>query len=207
MPYILNRLLKYFIQGSIIYLLFKYVPKHPMNNEDIIVQTLIILLTFSILENIYEILCSKNYLTQDQCNVCASNESEHMKPISITQTYIPTTLQPTLPPPSTFTPPPSLDQSVLIKPNDEMQPMTSPIIPIESKPTPIKQYTDYNTLPTGNTKGKFEYGYSFLPPSQWYPQGMIHAPICLAEKECPVCPVYTQGTNIDLKEWNENLVS
>ncbi|ATZ80499.1 7tm chemosensory receptor/ankyrin repeat domain-containing protein [Bodo saltans virus] len=63
------------------------------------------------------------------------------------------------------------------------------------------QYSDYNSLPPNLNTGSFEYGYSFLPPANWYPVPP-HPPICVTEKQCPVCPVYTTGTNIDLKEWD-----
>lgn len=66
-------------------------------------------------------------------------------------------------------------------------------------------YTDYNHLPLADTyePGNFEYGYSFLPPEKWYPTPPF-PPLCVADKRCPVQPVYTTGTPIDVKEWNES---
>lgn len=61
--------------------------------------------------------------------------------------------------------------------------------------------TSYHTVPPNVNEGSFEYGYSFLPPVNWYPTPP-HPPVCVAEKRCPVCPVYTTGTNLDLKEWD-----
>jgi len=70
--------------------------------------------------------------------------------------------------------------------------------------TDIKyNYTDYNVLPPNLNTGSFEAGYSFLPPANWYPVPP-HPPVCITEKECPVCPVYTGGTNIELKEWDDS---
>ena len=65
-------------------------------------------------------------------------------------------------------------------------------------------YTDYNTLPIGaNIDSKVDdFSYTFLPPDKWYPVPP-HPPICIAEKQCPVCPVTTTGTTANLKEWNE----
>lgn len=63
-------------------------------------------------------------------------------------------------------------------------------------------YTDYNMLPPNLNEGSFESGYSFLPPSQWYPQPP-HPPVCVAEKQCPVCPVLTNREYADLKEWDD----
>ena len=35
-----------------------------------------------------------------------------------------------------------------------------------------------------------DYGLSFMPPKEWkIPEQ--HPPVCIQEKECPVCPVYT----------------
>ena len=65
-------------------------------------------------------------------------------------------------------------------------------------------YTDYNTLPIGakiDTKVD-DFSYSFLPPDRWYPIPP-HPPVCVAEKQCPVCPMNTTGTVASLKEWGE----
>lgn len=59
----------------------------------------------------------------------------------------------------------------------------------------------YHTVPQILNTGSFEYGYSFLPPEKWYPTPPF-PPVCVSEKQCPVCPVFTNGTNIDLKEWD-----
>lgn len=65
-------------------------------------------------------------------------------------------------------------------------------------------FTDYHHLPLGDTykPSDFEYGYSFLPPEKWYPTPPF-PPVCVSEKRCPVCPVYTTGTPVDVKEWKE----
>lgn len=66
-------------------------------------------------------------------------------------------------------------------------------------------YNDYNRLPLSENTGNmdYEYGYTFLPPEKWYPTPP-NPPVCVAEKQCPVCPVYTEGTNLELKHWNES---
>lgn len=65
-------------------------------------------------------------------------------------------------------------------------------------------FTDYNTLqvPQNYPYSEDDYGWNFLPPKDWYPKPP-NPPICVSEKQCPVCPVYTNGTNIDLKMWNQ----
>jgi hypothetical protein len=73
-----------------------------------------------------------------------------------------------------------------------------------TKETDMKyNITSYHTVPPNLNKGSFEYGYSFLPPANWYPTPPF-PPVCVAEKQCPVCPVYTTGTNVELKEWDSS---
>lgn len=64
-------------------------------------------------------------------------------------------------------------------------------------------YTDYNHLPVaaGYKSHDYEYGYSFLPPEKWFVTPP-RPPICVTEKRCPVMPVYSQGTPVDVKEWH-----
>ena len=66
------------------------------------------------------------------------------------------------------------------------------------------EYSDYNMLPmSDDNTGNFEYGYSFMPPEKWYPQPP-HPPICVSNAKTNVMPIYTTGTPIDVKEWNES---
>ena len=62
---------------------------------------------------------------------------------------------------------------------------------------------DYNHLPVPEDydTNLYEYGYSFLPPEKWYPQPP-NPPVCVTTKRCSVCPSLSQGTPIDVKEWN-----
>lgn len=64
-------------------------------------------------------------------------------------------------------------------------------------------YGDYNVIPPNLNEGTFESGYSFLPPSQWYPTSPF-PPVCVAEKRCPVCPALTNKEYADLKEWDDS---
>jgi hypothetical protein len=66
--------------------------------------------------------------------------------------------------------------------------------------------TDYNHLPmaTGYDSRDYEYGYSFLPPEKWYPTPPF-PPVCIQEKQCPVCPMNTSGSPVDMKEWNNSI--
>ena len=66
------------------------------------------------------------------------------------------------------------------------------------------QYSDYNHLPmaVGHDSRDYEYGYSYLPPSQWYPKPAF-PPVCVTNQPCAVCPVYTSGTPSDALEWTD----
>jgi len=66
-------------------------------------------------------------------------------------------------------------------------------------------YTDFNTLqvPQNYKYTEDEYGYSMIPPTNWYPVPP-HPPVCVSEKQAAVCPVYTEGTNLDLKLWHQS---
>ena len=65
---------------------------------------------------------------------------------------------------------------------------------------------NYNYLPLAErpgakNQGSFEHGYSFLPPAEWYPVPP-KPPVCVTDQNCPVCPVFTNSSFIDVKEWN-----
>ena len=66
-------------------------------------------------------------------------------------------------------------------------------------------YNDYNHLPIPKNyvTESTDYGYSFLPPEKWYPEPPF-PPVCVTEKRCPVVPLYTTGTNINLKDWDNS---
>lgn len=66
-------------------------------------------------------------------------------------------------------------------------------------------YSDYNHLPVGAgyKSTNAERGYSFLPPEKWYPQPPV-PPVCVTEKRCPVCPVMSDNSVADLKDFGES---
>lgn len=218
------KLLKYLVQGVIIYLLFKYVPKEHMTERDILLITTIVLLVYIVSENIYNLYFSINTNhssdVQKQCNsYCSNQESkqEHMENMSLgsltdLQTPIVNMVSSILTPSSTQIDNKETEKN-MVKNEDgsyTIKPYKNPqSTAIGSRETDdvLKNempynYTDYNTIPVSDNTGSFEYGYSFLPPTKWYPTPP-HPPVCVSEKKCPVCPVYTQGTNVDLKEWDQ----
>ena len=67
-------------------------------------------------------------------------------------------------------------------------------------------YSDFNRLPPSFTETKedsFEYGYSFIPPKDWYPTAP-YPPVCSSDKTCLVQPVFIDDSTMNLKEWTTN---
>ena len=300
-PDLTYKLLKYLVQGIIIYLLFKFVPREPMNDKDILLITAIVILSCGVLENVYSVYFSPKTDTQTpvseaQCNsYCSrpqSEQKEHMGNLSadsiksaldsmasssssaiashvaphIAPNPVPHVEQPRTQPPHVQPPhvqPPHVQPPHVQPPHVQPPHVTSHVQPPhvtshvqpphvqpphvtshvqpshvtpphnqiknnrdgshEIKPVHNPQatsqgarhiddvmgneqaynYIDYNSMPVSYDTGSFESGYSFLPPEKWYPVPP-HPPVCVAEKQCPVCPVFTNGTYIDLKEWDQS---
>ncbi len=63
-------------------------------------------------------------------------------------------------------------------------------------------YSDFNRLPPNSTQNNFEFGYSFLPPKDWFPLP-LYPPVCVASNPNPVVPFYADRDTMDLKDWWE----
>lgn len=210
----INKVLRYMAQASAVYLVFRFVPATPLDNMTIILITAIVMAVYFILEN----LCSSSMSQTDKLAMCSSvcslnqpsqeAKKETMEIVSPDQT-----------PPVNNTQVSELEKKLeelqkkltenttntavatsgsvqeVDSANEDESQDESAIIDNEMK------YTDYNHVPLGNLE--YEYGYSFMPPANWYPQPP-NPPVCVAEKKCPVCPVYTQGAPVDVKEWNQS---
>ena len=293
-----NKLLKYLGQGIVIYLLFKYVPKEPMPNKDIILITIIVILAYAVFENLHALYYKNDseLLSQTQCNTkCTiknntpSKSLEHMgnlpTPTAATAVVSNSTEEeeeededeeeeevvvpvmpavPVMPVMPAMSVMPEMPAMPVMPAMPAIQPPNEMIIKAENlekqrekdltdiKAAPINSgvyanpeiiqggikrnpdgsftiipnknpqtqgsgsratndvmgsempynYTDYNTLPIPTTWDSYEEGSSFLPPAQWFPIPP-HPPVCVQEKQCPVCPVYTSGTEVTLKDWNQ----
>jgi hypothetical protein len=297
---LIYKLLKYLVQGIIIFLLFKYAPKDPMSDKDNLLITTIVILACAVFENFYNIYISHensckssntlhDTLDSNQCSsYCSLNNTEHLtnlsmspdnssKPITSVQptkvvinntaTRPPTVAMPTpavttkmptpavtttMPTPTVTMPTPTVTMPTMTSTTNmqeennnkikqlntaELKGLANEVItalvdqgitkqadgsyiikPVINKQAPATgsrlndgvlkdeskfSYIDFNSIPQTTNTGSFEYGYSFLPPAQWYPVP-AHPPVCVSDQKCPVCPVYTTGTNVELKEWDNS---
>ncbi len=211
---LLYKLLKYLSMIVAISLLFKFVPKTPMSDRDIILVAIIAVLLYATSENI--ILHDTPSQSQCSAECLIQPKQEHVENMASV---------PAITPPKPVVPSvPSVPiVHVPVKPAEETKKLNIDgmdgqhgsgsdmlfydIINKDSNIYSGDKIVDYNNLPTFDmTKDKYEYGYSFLPPSNWYPVPP-HPPVCVAETRCPVCPVSASGLPADLKEWyvgNEN---
>lgn len=230
---------RYLAQGGIIYLLFSYMPKRKMRNNEVLLITLVILLIYILLENLCTLggamvkKTNEAFTTQqDQCKCegftsFPSNETDpDTVPIPVpTATEVATTSTDNVILPTTNSPMPA-DTSTetttgVVKDAKETN---STLLPSKKDYTEIiddakkqrintryekgvmddeMKYTDFNHLPmaSGYLSKNYEHGFSFLPPEKWYPEPP-RPPICVAEKRCPVMPMYAQGLPADVKEWD-----
>lgn len=238
------KLSKYFIQGVVIYLLFKYIPKEPMKDKDILLITSIVVLIMAVLESVQ--LVYLNPMNKQNQNVptiptipqCSSQCSakEHLESVSpqdnqsvnstgssnTAGTAVSATVTPSTATAASVTPSTAVgsaetkseedqnaitrnaDGSYNIKPlkNEQAESIGSRSEDDVMGDELPYNFVDYHTLPVDMNDGSFESGYSMLPPKDWYPVPP-HPPVCVTEKVCPVCPVYTSGTEVNLKEWNQ----
>jgi hypothetical protein len=230
-------MLKYLIQGVIVYLLFKYVPKQSMNDRDVMMITAIIVLAYAAFDNALLLFSKDSGPSESKCSsVCASREGMETvspsvdKPLEIrVEPKVATNPEPTV------VSEPSPTSDVGVDDNENSDQSSNQVSSPESsegsddgfqsyimKPyvdsnnrtgsrykddviTNEMEYTDFNTLPvpTNLSNYDFEYGDSFLPPDKWYPVPP-HPPVCVSEKRCPVCPITTIGTPVDVKEWDQS---
>jgi len=243
------KLLKYVVEGIIIYALFKFVPKEPiMSDKDILSLTIIIVLVYAVFENLYSMYFKENKTvcslpkpeqvpaeapkkeTMGNVTSNANNLSDQVsqlsntvarlqnsiKTLSVMQNPNTNVLQGTnLNPVPTASPPVSTTNGMTVNQNGQytIPPQTNPqAVSVGSraqdgvmKNETQFSYIDLNSLPNVSplNTGSFEQGYSYLPPSQWFPVPP-HPPVCVAEKQCPVCPVTSSNTTLDLKEWDSS---
>lgn len=263
------KLLKYVLQGGIIYLFFKFVPKDPMSDSAILLMASITIFAYAVLENVLNMFHNNDgVLTNAQCDTkCSTKELMTSLP--------PTTSVPIQEHSATIAKLSELDQKLKqmeesrkvfedqiskmsfssnvssnasvssessrsnSSNNDEKVTMNTVamntvtmkgvtknsdgsymLLPEENKSAKAigsravddvmsandelmlaSNYTDFTVFPPGNDT--FVKGSSYLPPANWYPVPP-RPPVCVTEKVCPVCPIYTDGANVNLQDWDSS---
>lgn len=239
------------VRASVIYTLLKYIPATQFGQKDVVMITVIILLSVILLENVASICTGVLTTTDSKCNVTCKaptslenfadsvqktiKASEELVKENVAKETIKETVKETVKEEVKET----VKEEVK---NDSAEPRFGKFTKTEdgytgfrgiydgrfessdnkSEPGDVRNtkhrvgsrakddviadelpYTDYNHLPMaeGHASDAYEYGFSFLPPAQWYPQPPF-PPVCVSEKKTPVFPMFTNGTNADLKEFN-----
>lgn len=199
---------KYFALVAAVYLVFRFVPTVVMSSRDIMLISLIVLFVYITIEK----MSSNTNQNQESCACGPVTVRENMTTLSETLSNVKNDIESDIES--------GIHKVESILPGAESPItqqgnylMTTSIVPMDGvNRGPMRSvagtinddipYSDYNTLPmAAQNTGSFEYGYSFLPPEKWYPTPP-NPPICVTDKRCPVSPIYTNGTNIDLKEWD-----
>jgi len=225
------KLSKHLTQGLVIFLFLKFVPRYPMSNLEIFLITIVIILSYAILENLYYMIfkpseCEKTCSLKEGMNSVGQISAQQSSKIQYSQLQ-PSQLQPSqlqqLQPSqqeSVYSSIQSELNTIKIKGINKNSDGSYTIIPINNPQTQSigsrqnngvmnasdemsLNYIDFNTLPNSSSTDIFSPGHSYLPPINWYPTP-AHPPVCVTEKQCPVCPVYTEGTNIDLLNWDNS---
>lgn len=211
---ILYKLLTYLVIGIVIFVIFKYVPKAPMTDRDLMLVIVIVVLLYAVFDNAIALYRKENATAQEQCTEeCMINKTgEHMTNIEPMENV------------------PVMKNDIKLDKKEDLTEQKNPTDQKEQQNLHIdgmngpngsgsdlsflkylnkydgekyddKEYKDLNSMPTFDiTKDSYENGYSFMPPTNWYPVPP-HPPVCVTDNRCPVCPVFTIGTQSDLKEW------
>lgn len=215
-----KKLIRYAIVFSGIVLLLKTVPSNTMDGKDLVVSALVMFALYVVVENIFtkaSICGTENFSNKDGDEKFFSNTIEVPLNDNTKPAYDPnSSIKQTGSNTPTHTGKPGECKDCVRKTVDEYGMNTymykTNVQKYESGPTREKenvivsevQYTDYNILPVTPEDSKlYEYGYSFLPPEKWYPVPP-HPPVCVTEHRCPVYPITTTGTPVDMKEWDSS---
>jgi hypothetical protein len=228
-----NKLVTHLLVILMIYLLLRVIPKTPLENRDIVIATLSLYVIFIVISMTKEhmentMLPPGLVVPQIQTQMAPMPAQPVVQPAPMPPTQ-PAPMPPTQPVamPSPQPAVPSVEEcttcKVDLKDNQDVKKISSdegmvaftyePKYRYEHSGTRAQSgvianemsYTDYNSLPVGanvNSQNS-DFSYSFLPPDKWYPIPP-HPPVCITEQKCPVCPVSSNSTIVDLKEWDDS---
>ena len=228
---ILFNILKYLIVGILIYILFTFIPRQKMEQNDILLIATIIILLYIGFDNLQNIFsknkadCNRYCSIENNENFTAiapeDRKSQEIQLVQITpesevkskvrsevrsegrsENIVSSTVQ--------------NDGTVVkqkINGQYSISPLNDPNIArntcneSENDVNYDKEYDFYDLsiipIRTNNPDKLYEPGYSYIPPKDWYPTPP-RPPICVTNKRSTVCPSYTTGLGSDLKEWNES---
>lgn len=224
----IRKSLKYLIQVCVVYLVVRFLTKNKLEQREALLVSLALTLACVAMENSYaaiktEPMTNVNVVEQQQnsqgngtCG-CAVRENfaDTTQPIA-SATPVTTAIPPTIvTAPGAATPDapvvaPTLPGTVPVAAptiNSAVSAATAP--PADTQRYPPHEndlkYDDAHILPVPRDyKSKeYEYGYSILPPENWYPQPP-RPPVCVTDNRCPVCPTFTSNGVLDLKEWDDS---
>ena len=217
--------IKYLIIGCVIFGMIVFIPCNKLGIRDSIILSIILTLSLAIIENVSTIMTNPQTEKFDSVIPVANSV---VKPV--VQSDVKPIGQPivnsTEVKPQLATPEIKQDTTTTVKvdttvvKSNEVKPTTSTLYKdaphgedkeatgtradddVITTDLPYSDDAHHLPLPDNYNISSFEYGDSFLPPEKWYPTPPF-PPVCVSEKRCPVCPVYTIGTPIDVKEWHE----
>lgn len=178
---------KYSIIWVISYLSFTYAPvsNFSLNHVDVALVASIVTLLFCIFDNFARLTAAEEYANEYMKNI---KQTEHMENSS----------------PNTMI---GQDQKInpraFSKTENLMQIGTGNGKTRDDLLTNEMVYSDFNRLPPSSTPDNFEYGYSFLPPKDWYPIPP-YPPVCVTSTPATVCPIMVDREAMELKEWKPN---
>jgi hypothetical protein len=218
---LIYKILKYIALGTAVYLVFRFVPNHSLSNSDILTISAITLLVYILLEYLSKIFFTKqNKISeQDKIQMCSSvcsvpsinngqyapvnYETEHMESLANTQpSQAP---QPQIVQPSKETQSPLTQKEVAEKhKNDTLISEQNPNSDVLSDEL---SYSEWKHTPIGeeyeDVKRNYEYGFSFLPPLNWYP-GPPVPPMCKKERPQQKCTTFDSTVGLDIREWDNS---
>lgn len=212
----LYKILKYSALGSALFLVIKWLPSNSnASSTDILLITIISILIFILIETLinYKMDSSPNsdgVMCKTYCQNNGYNEhldgeiTNDTETKQVEESETPKTSEPKKDKKDEENPADS-DTAFCSKNPDQCVRRSDKTREKDGVIKNEMQYDSFNTIPVPDnySSGDFDYGYSFLPPEKWYPQPPI-PPVCVTNQRCNVCPSNTQGTPIDVKEWNES---
>lgn len=204
-------MIRYIVIFIVVMTLVMFVPNNRMSIKDSTLLTIIITLTISVLENINTIFFSDNSTenfdlvgTTDTTNndktVVLPQQNTNIQPVqSVQQEQKMTDTEDN----KKYTDVPH-DDIYKHTNNSEQKDYNGTRVTDDVNKTDMP-YTDYHHIPVSDDykSSEMDYGYSFLPPENWYKTSPF-PPVCVSEKRSSICPSYTTGTPLDVKEWDNS---